>query len=244
MTTPTTIIVVIPARDEEELIGSCLASVLEARSYALSRVRGAAVHVFVVADSCRDETAAIARGFAGVTVLEVDATNVGRARRMGVEAGLEASRPVDAEGAASWPDPTVWIANTDADSVVPQNWLLEQVHLARRGVQLMIGTVRPRFDDLTWAQVRAWEATRTGTANGHVHGANLGIRADVYLEAGGFPALAEHEDVDLAARCAALGAKTVATMRCEVTTSGRSVGRTPGGYARYLTTDLLADPLV
>jgi hypothetical protein len=34
----------------------------------------------------------------------------------------------------------------------------------------------------------------------------------------------------------------VATARCEVTTSGRPVGRTPGGYARYLTTELLADP--
>jgi hypothetical protein len=78
-----------------------------------------------------------------------------------------------------------------------------------------------------------------GEANGHVHGANLGVRASVYRSAGGFADLAEHEDIDLVARCRALGATTVASARADVLTSGRQVGRTPGGYAGYLRTSLV-----
>ena len=72
------------------------------------------------------------------------------------------------------------------------------------------------------------------TVNGHVHGASLGIRADVYAAAGGFDAIAEHEDVDLVQRCRVLGANLHASASAEVLTSGRFIGRTPGGYAGYL----------
>jgi len=216
--------VVIPARNEEELIGRCLDSVLvAAAAVALP------VSITVVADGCTDNTVEIARGYPGVHVVELEAANVGSARRRGVEVAL---------GAAS---STVWIANTDADSFVPANWLVEQLRLAHRGIELVIGTVRPNFADLSPVQVRAWSATHpTGVANGHVHGANLGVSARLYEEVGGYPELPEHEDVDLVARCAAVNAVTIATARCEVTTSGRQYGRTDGGYARFLREDLLA----
>lgn len=225
--------VVVPARDEQELVGRCLSSVLAAARLLESRRRSTRVSVVLVADSCADDTARVARGFPGVTVVEIDAANVGVARAAGVRAALAAT---DAPTAA------VWIANTDADSVVPRRWLLDHALLARRGAQLVIGTVRPEFADLTPEQASAWTARHTVAANGHVHGANLGVRADVYLAAGGFAPVAEHEDVDLVERCARGGARAVATARCEVLTSGRQVGRTPGGYARYLRTDLIADP--
>ena len=106
----------------------------------------------------------------------------------------------------------------------------------------MIGTVRPDFADLSGAQRDAWLATHpVGYANGHVHGANLGIRGDVYRAAGGFPALAEHEDVDLVSRARLAGARVVVSDGGCVLTSGRTTGRTPGGYARHLREDLVRD---
>ena len=134
-----------------------------------------------------------------------------------------------------------WLANTDADSVVPANWLEVQRAFADAGAAVVIGTVRPDFDDLTEMQRVAWLAGHIpGRPNGHVHGANLGIRASAYLAAGGYHPLPEHEDADLVARLSRQG-PIVASDAAEVITSGRTFGRTPGGYARYLREDLVAE---
>lgn len=221
------LVVMIPARDEEALIGRCLESVLVARDLVEIPVR-----VVVVADGCLDATAHVARGYPGVLVVEIDSSNVGTARATAARAALSL---VVADPAR------VWMANTDADSVVPPNWLAEQVRLADSGTDVMIGTVRPEFDDLTDEQVRAWRATHlAGEANGHVHGANLGIRASIYLKSGGYDAVPEHEDVELVAKLRHVG-RAVACATCEVVTSGRAVGRTPGGYARHLREDLVPE---
>ena len=217
--------VVIPARNEEALIGRCLTSVIAAVTPQTS--------ITVIADACTDGTAEVARSFAGVRVLEVDSATVGRARSVGVAAAI-----AEAGGAASG----IWIANTDADSVVPAHWITEQVRLADHGADVLIGTVSPEFTDLTPRQVAAWLSRfDPQTANGHVHGANLGLRASSYEAAGGFAPLGEHEDVDLVVRCGATGARVEASNGFDVMTSGRSVGRTGGGYARYLQTELLLD---
>ena len=221
------LVVMIPARDEEALIGRCLESVLVARDLVEMPVQ-----VVVVADGCLDATAGIARGYPGVLVVEIDSSNVGTARASAARVALSL---VAADPAR------VWLANTDADSVVPPNWLAEQVRLADSGTDVMIGTVRPEFDDLTDEQVRAWRATHlAGEANGHVHGANLGIRASIYLKSGGYDAVPEHEDVELVAKLRHVG-RAVACATCEVVTSGRAVGRTPGGYARHLREDLVPE---
>jgi len=229
------IAVVIPARDESELVGRCLDSVLAAKAHLQKHQRRVAVSVTVVADRCTDDTADVARRYPGVTVVEIDAGNVGVARATGVMLALESSGLLPSD---------VWIANTDADSAVPPGWLLEQSRLARHGAGVVLGSVCPDFDDLSAEQASAWRATHSAAADGgEVHGANLGVRADVYLAVGGFPGIAEHEDVALVERCSAGGAEIVATDRCEVATSGRQVGRTPGGFARYLRDDLLLPPV-
>ena len=108
-------------------------------------------------------------------------------------------------------------------------------------VAVFVGTVRPDFADLDPRHQRHWHATHTpGVPNGHVHGASLGVRAAVYFEAGGFKAAPEHEDVSLVDRCRRLGGVVVASDDAEVLTSGRTVGRTPGGYAGYLREQALA----
>jgi len=211
--------VVVPARDEEELIGPALRSIARAAEEV-----AIPVHVVVAADDCRDDTARIAREL-GAEVLELPSSGVGAARAAGAERALAAGAD--------------WLAHTDADSEVPHDWLAEQLRMADLGADVVIGTVRPRFAELTPAQVRAWVATHAhGQAIGHVHGANLGTRASSYLRAGGYRPLREHEDVDLVNRMRPFAA-VVETDAGEVVTSGRRIGRTEGGYAGYLREQLL-----
>jgi len=215
--------VVIPAHDEEELVGRCLTSVLDAASRLPAHVT---VDVVVVLDGCRDATATVVARFPGVRTVETRGGNVGRARAAGVRAALAATRlPAD----------RAWLACTDADSQVPACWLTEQVRLADAGADVVVGTVRPDPRDLLPHEEQAWRATRVpGRPNGHVHGANLGVRADVYRAAGGFSPQREHEDVALVAALRSAGAHVVATDVTDVLTSGRRVGRSPGGYAGFL----------
>jgi hypothetical protein len=191
--------------------------------------------VVVVLDGCTDRSAEIAARFPFTRVRTAE-RSVGAARAAGVDvalAELAARRPGTSPAA-------VWVASTDADSQVPEHWITEHVREARSGIDLLVGTVRPDFRDLTPEQRAAWSATHVpGVANGHVHGANLGIRASVYRATGGYPALDEHEDVELVAAARRAGARETATDRCWVLTSGRTAGRTPGGYARHLRESLL-----
>jgi glycosyltransferase involved in cell wall biosynthesis len=231
------IAVVVPARDEAALIQRSLRSLSAAAAHA-SNAWGEScpdITIVVVADRCDDTTAALARRVAGVQVIEVDFGSVGRARASGIQLALRT---------LNTPSDATWIANTDADSVVPFNWLTTHAAYADAGNDLVIGTVRPDFADLSPEQITAWKALHTpGFPNGHVHGANLGVRASSYLAAGGFAPVGEHEDVQLVQRLHDLGSTFVATDLCEVVTSGRGHGRTPGGYARYLRDDLIARSL-
>jgi glycosyltransferase involved in cell wall biosynthesis len=215
------VVVVVPVHDEELLLPECLAALQVAAADA-----GLPVDVVVVLDACKDRSAEVARS-TDVQVVEVAAGSVGVARAAGVRAGLARGD----EDAA-----TVWIACTDADTVVPAHWLRTQRALADDGADVVVGTVRPDPRDLTERQLAAWRATRVpGRPNGHVHGANLGVRADAYVRAGGFDPVPEHEDVDLVARLRAdRDVTVVASDAVDVVTSGRLIGRTPGGYARYL----------
>ena len=112
--------VVIPARDEEDLLPSCLAAV----DLAARMITGMAVHLIVVADTCNDHTASLAAQ-AGATVVEGTMANVGQARLAGAEELLHRTRALDPA--------TVWLATTDADTLVPPCWLSRQLRHARTG---------------------------------------------------------------------------------------------------------------
>lgn len=225
------VVVVVPARNEEDLVEECLRSVRLAAVEARSRYPDVSVRILLVADACSDRTEERARAIAGVEVLSVGSSRVGAARATGVDAALLA---IEAEQLAH-----VLLANTDADSRVPANWISHLVELVDAGADVVVGTVRPDPEALTRAQNDGWLRThRRGFPNGHVHGANLGIRASAYRAAGGFESLDEHEDNQLVARLADGGATMVASDVAEVITSARFVGRTPGGYAGYLAATL------
>lgn len=220
------VVVVVPAHDEELLVGRCLGALRTARQTAVAALPGLSVDLVLVLDRCTDGTRSVAAQHSGVRLLDLAGSGVGAARAAGVQDGLSRS---------TCPPARTWLASTDADSVVPDSWILDQVRLANAGADVVVGTVRPDPQDLSPTQLAAWRATRVpGRPNGHVHGANLGVRADTYLRVGGFPDRPEHEDVDLVASLVAAGARVVATDACDVLTSGRAVGRTPGGYAGYL----------
>lgn len=225
--------VVIPAHNEAALLERCLSGMTLAVEDLLLADEHLAVVVVVVLDSCTDGSLAIAQRF-GFENLIVDHGAVGAARRAGVE--------VVSARLAGFDSRSVWLANTDADSCVPAHWLREQVRLADRGADLIVGTVRPDPTDLTAEQFARWSLSHPpGEANAHVHGANLGVRLSCAVDNGGFPAIPEHEDARLVERLRAAGVPEIATDDIWVLTSGRFIGRSPAGYAHHLAETLAGD---
>jgi hypothetical protein len=218
--------VVVPARDEEVLLPGCL-DALEA-AVAPVRAAGVEVAVVVVLDRCTDGSAAVVTARPWVRGVAVDAGNVGLARSVGC---AEVLRRVEPAGLSR-----TWLASTDADSRVPAHWLTTQLELAARGADVVLGTVD--VDD--WSDhpthVRhAYQAAYDASdGHRHVHGANVGCRADAYLAAGGFLALSSDEDVALISALAGADRVVVRTAAIPVLTSARRVGRASGGFAQHL----------
>jgi len=102
--------VIIPARNEAGNIGRCLAA-LKQQNYP-----SALVEIMVVDDASEDETAAIARSFEGVQVLDLKRFLAGKTgtvayKKMALSAGIAHSTGK-------------LIVTTDADCTAGENWLL------------------------------------------------------------------------------------------------------------------------
>lgn len=222
----TTVGVVVPAADEQALIGACLHALDRAREHLARRRPQVSTRVVVVLDGCRDGTAAVVDRHRGTESLTIASRCVGAARAAGV-AHLLRTAP------ARLGD--VWLASTDADSQVPVDWLSGMLEIAERGAHLVLGTVLPG-PGLQPVVARSWLARHVlREDHPHVHGANLGIRADAYGALGGWSARATGEDVALVRRAASTGhLRIVRTAAYPVRTSARSTGRAPRGFSSYL----------
>ena len=217
--------VVIPAHNEQDLLPSCLTAVRRA-----ARQVSVPVHLVVVADACTDRTAELARA-QGATVVAVHARSVGAARRAGVGQVLRSARHLDPA--------VLWIATTDADSLVPRCWLSRQLRYAGQGWKGVVGTVtvedwsgHPSHVRRRYTQrYRAWRGHHP-----HVHGANLGFAADAYLAAGGFRPLPTAEDHALVDDLLSAGLPLLRTTRVPVMTSARALARAPRGFSWLLGT--------
>ncbi|WP_241982417.1 glycosyltransferase family 2 protein [Cryobacterium sp. HLT2-28] len=228
------IAVVVPARNEERLLPRCL----DALSRAVTAVGSVGdpcppgVSVVIVLDRCTDSSAEVAAGFPKFVAIRTNLGAVGSARRAGVREVVPARHRTR----------HTWIATTDADSAVPENWLTTQLTFARNGVDLVLGTVRPD-ECLAAADQERWLAQHELVeGHPHVHGANLGVRADRYFAAGEFARTDAHEDVRLVGALRELRVREISTARIAVLTSGRLAGRAPSGFAGFLRAHVNAAP--
>jgi glycosyltransferase involved in cell wall biosynthesis len=216
--------VVVPAHNEQDLLPSCLASLRR----AARELPGIPARLVVVADACRDRTAAVARR-GGAAVVTTGARSVGAARAAGVREVLR--------GAGHLDPADIWLATTDADTRVPARWLRGQVRHADQGWDAVAGTVRVADWTGYPPNVRSLFRERYGAGTGphsHVHGANLGFRASAYLRAGGFPDVPTAEDHALVAALTATGSRVCRTRALTVVTSARRDARAPHGFSGYL----------
>jgi hypothetical protein len=216
--------IVLPVHDEEEL----LPRALRALDVALGAVAPSiSCRVAVVLDTCRDASSAIARRWAarvGALVIRRECRSVGLARGTGALALL-----------ARWPEmdaARVWLATSDADSCVPQDWLTVQLEAHAAGVDLWAGRVRVAEESAT---VLRW-TERYAEEREPIHGASLGFSGTLYTELGGFRSLRSSEDRDLHHRAVAAGFRIRHDPRATVTTSSRRKGRAPQGFAGLLET--------
>ena len=192
-----------------------------------------AIHVVVVDDSSSDGTAEradTALGGRGV-VLRLQAGSAGAAREAGFAALCRASDGVDAD--------RVWLATTDADSVVRPDWLVRQLAWRRRGVDGVAGLVEP----YGWHEQPAIVRRRyeqhmvrhgLGHEHPHVYGANLGLSKAAYLESGGLAMLDSGEDHALWNAIRKCGRTVASVPDIVVATSARREGRAPNGFAALL----------
>jgi hypothetical protein len=137
-------------------------------------------------------------------------------------------------------DPSaVWLATTDADTVVPPCWLRRQLRYAGQGWDVVLGTVTVGDWDGHPPHVPAAFDALYEFGDGphqHVHGANLGIRASAYLAAGGFRSLRTAEDHALLAAATEAGCSVLQASDITVETSARRRARAPLGFSHLLRT--------
>ena len=213
--------VVVPAHNEQALLKDCLEALRCAADEA-----GEEVRILVVLDACTDRSREIAQA-CGVQTLEIEAGNVGCARRAGAAHLLD-------QGAR-------WLACTDADSCVPADWLVCQLDCAADAVCGTVHVEQWQAHQDAALQARYLAHYQAREDHRHIHGANLGICARAYQRVGGFRPVPLDEDVQLISDLELSGARIVWTARNSVSTSSRGDCRARGGFGDFLTT-LAAPP--
>jgi hypothetical protein len=233
---PYDVVVVVPARDEEHLVGRTLAGLTR----AVHRARGLTGRcvVEVAAHRCTDTTARVARqaarGLDARVVEDTVSETVGEVRDRAVRRGLARLGTADER---------TWVLSTDADTDVGPGWVVDVLtEAAQHRAAAVAGLAHldrwhgaaGREPAYTALLARGHVVRGPGHEHDHVYGANLAVRADAYLAVGGFPHLHPGEDQALVDRLHVAGARVVRTRSVGVTTSGRLVGRAPGGLAALL----------
>ena len=235
--------VVVPARDEEDLIAACLR--------ALATQIGVEPHeyeVLLVLDRCMDGTrervveAADGHPRLRLHLLDGPGLGSGHARRAGMDAACERLMGLDR--------PDGLIASTDADTVVAHDWLSAQLDAAERGARAIGGRIELSEGSLPQAVVR-WHSKRgrrrhqkiladpdrLGTAeHWQFSGASLALTAETYARVGGLEPRATLEDERLEQVLREQNIPIERLLSVRATTSSRLKGRASRGLAHDLAT--------
>jgi hypothetical protein len=223
--------VVLPVHDEEELLGACLAAI--AASCDPVERSGIPCRTVIVLDRCVDASGKIARdwvrqlercgGSHQAMVRRSPGVGVGFARRTGFSALLRNLAGTDPGH--------IWLATTDADSRVPENWVAAQVAAHEGGADIWSGRVmvedwshhEPDTEE-RWSRAYDREITP-------IHGASLGFNGQAYLNSGGFSVVRSGEDRALHGAIVAQGGRAFEDDQTRVITSGRKHARAPLGFS-------------
>ena len=237
------IAVVIPAHNEQDSIAECVRTIVRASDYLTAyrkdhNLAAIKLCVIVVLDSCTDDTQTIvqhsAQALEHVIVNSDENTPnlqsltcayrcVGQVRDFGVHHAI-------VQGAD-------WIACTDADSQVTEEWLVAQLnHVTDEHCDMICGVVSVD----SWAHLTATTKQnylahyQDRMHHRHIHGANLSFSAQAYDSVGGFAKIACHEDVDLVKKFDTRGLSIVWSNQVRVITSSRLEARADEGFAHFL----------
>jgi GT2 family glycosyltransferase len=234
--------VVVPAHDEEDLIGSCL----EALATQV-HVSPDEYEVLLILDDCTDRTEARSREIAvghprlRLHLLDGPGEGSGPARRVGMDAAcarlLQVGRP---EGL---------IACTDADTVATPDWLAAQLRAVSQGARAIGGRIELADDgslpESVWRRHaeqghRRHERLLSGpdpkgaTQHWQFSGASMTLTAAVYREVGGIEPLTALEDEGLERVLLENCIPIERLLSVRVTTSPRLIGRASRGLSQDL----------
>lgn len=224
------VVVIVPAHNEEEHIELAMSAI------GLSTGTCVPVTVVVVADSCSDHTEQIVRArMQRVDWIDWHCVSTSASRASSArQAGLD---HVTNDLLADVRSNRIAVLSTDADTVVPPDWISHHVRRLNNGADAVAGIIElapsARIDlayDDWWSEYTS--SFRPDGTHAHVHCANLSVRLDLLIAAGGFGHLDRAEDIDVWRRLHRL---TAARMRSDqstvVRTSHRADGRVTGGFA-------------
>lgn len=251
-------VVVVPVKDEAASLPATLAALATQTDLSGEPLAGSFFEVIVLANNCRDQSAAVARRFAqahpGLVLHVVEVTlppaqaNIGWARRLLMD---EACRRLESAGSS-----TAFIASTDGDTLVTPTWLASTAYelttyraAAVCGRILTVSASRSKpspvrryhLRDAAYRLLQArLEAELDPSAidpwpRHHQHfGASFAITAAAYRRVGGLPPVAYLEDEALyqALRRHDLGVRHSPNVR--VYTSDRQDGRVAVGLSWQL----------
>jgi len=233
--------VVVPARNEEELVVSCLEALAEQEGVCPEEYE-----VLLVLDRCTDETEARAQEIAdahprfGLHFLDGPGKGSGYARRVGIE--LASARLLGLGRTKGL------IASTDADTVVAPDWLAAQLQAVSRGALAIGGRIELAEGSLP-ESISRWHTERGRlrheslssepdnlgkTEHWQFSGASLALTAEVYEEIGGLEPRVALEDEHLEDVLRRHNVPIDRLLSVRVTTSARLEGRAKQGLARDL----------
>jgi hypothetical protein len=249
-------VVAIPTKDEAERLPGCLNALAHQRDSSGRSLLPGAFGVVIFANNCSDESAELARSMASGLPFPI---RVCEASLLGSFAHAGGARRAAMDIADAWLSERSKrdgvILTTDADSRVSPDWIANNLAAIDAGADAVLGRIvlddegerLPASLHERGALEDAYETLLTEIAalldpvdcnpwphHATISGATIAVRRETYRRVGGLPCVPLGEDKALVAKLRQYDARIRFCPRIEVTTSGRVIGRAPGGVADTL----------